>query len=189
MFRPGRVALPGRKLHLALHFASSRSLPWSCHAFFSPPRRSLQACIQADRQGSGLQQVTVAGQRRLDAAIALKMQNRYSPPPSGLQESKKVMPGCPVCGLPPTATQYVFYPKFQKIRCRGCQSELKYVIPGAATALLTLFGAIVGGTTAAVVWPAAWYFLVACMVPVLLLVSYIEAIFIQSKYNPVPIES
>jgi hypothetical protein len=100
--------------------------------------------------------------------------------------------GCPVCGRVPTPTQYVFYPKFLKVRCRGCRTELKYMFPlwkkivffmtGAVVAIAGLVAIAVLELTHGVPFlPSAIAYIVAAS----LLVGYIEARHIQKRYSPV----
>jgi hypothetical protein len=104
---------------------------------------------------------------------------------------KNVDRGCPICGTRPTTTQYVFYPKFNKLRCRGCRNELKYVFPlwrkivsGVLSFVVTVAGLVaimvleLTHGLPFVPWAAAYVLALA------ILASYAEAGLIQRRYPP-----
>ena len=106
-------------------------------------------------------------------------------------------PGCPVCGQIPSMTQFVFYPRFHKLRCRGCRTELKYRVPlwkMAISALLTslafltglvILVAVIGVASGATFW--VWFGLY--VVVLMLIASYVDAAYVLKRYPPVKAES
>ena len=100
-------------------------------------------------------------------------------------------PGCPDCGHTPTMSQFVFYPKMHRIRCRKCKVELKYEVPKNTKIVFAVVGGLVGilgsvallvyvGIHSDVFWPAVGAFLIAMF----LALSYIEADYVLRRYSP-----
>jgi hypothetical protein len=104
---------------------------------------------------------------------------------------QKIERGCPVCGAIPTATQYVFYPKFSKLKCRGCRTELKYVFPLWKKVVSSVLSGIVTIVGLAAIMalevthglPFAWWAL-AYIAVLFILASYVEAAHVQRRYSP-----
>lgn len=91
-------------------------------------------------------------------------------------------------------TQFVFYPKPHKLRCRGCKTELRYPTSGGTKAKYFLMGAL-GGF---VMLPALlllffliddqtilWLSVGLVMVLQMVVAGYIEAAHVQKRYQPV----
>jgi hypothetical protein len=92
-------------------------------------------------------------------------------------------------------TQFVFYPKPHKLRCRGCKTELRYPTATGTKAAYFLLGALGGLITTltalivllpfaepAVLWPGV----IALFVLQFVIAGYIEAAHVQKRYQPVP---
>jgi hypothetical protein len=101
---------------------------------------------------------------------------------------------CPLCGEKITKTQFVFYPKPNRVRCRACRTELKYPIPFWKKVVLGLTGALFGFgaliafvilLTAAEVpaGPWSWFALFAFAFAVCIPAAYVEAAYVLKRFR------
>jgi hypothetical protein len=99
---------------------------------------------------------------------------------------------CPCCGDHISETQFVFYPKPHKVRCRRCHTELRYRVPavvkvaffasgGLLVVVATFILLLLQIKSDAIFWTAY----ISCTVLAMAIGSYAEAVFVQRRYQPV----
>jgi uncharacterized protein (DUF983 family) len=95
---------------------------------------------------------------------------------------------CPECQTTISASQYAFNKKIMEVKCKGCGIDYKYDAPVSLIVALVMLGFLVALVPLLILWltvdlSVGIYWFIGYIVLALILVSYIEAIYVQSKYS------